>query len=99
MHFNALFGFVVSRFMLKICQVKIGAEQAINPGKKVQIECSRKSQRIVVGCKHLTERLHKIRAQKEHISPLKIFSDGPEKSLCHFGFEVTDGTAEEQYEH
>src|SRR5262245_54601350 len=99
MHFNALRGFAVSGFMLKICQIEIGAKHAIDTRKKVQIECGGKPQRVIVGCKHSIQRLHKIRAQKEHIGPLKIFSDSAEKSLCDFGFEVTDRTAEEQYEH
>src|SRR5262245_58119586 len=99
MHFNALLGFVVSGFMLEICQIEIGAKQAIGTRKKVQIECGSKPQRVIVRCKHSLQRLHKIRAQKQHVGLLKISSDCVKKSLCDFGFEVTDRTAEEQYEH
>src|SRR5215510_4245576 len=99
MHFDALLGFVVSGFMLKMCQIEIGAKHAIDTRKKVQIECGGKPQRVIVGWKHSVQRLHEIRAQKEHIGGLKIFSDTAQKSLCDFGFEVADGTAEKQYKH
>src|SRR5262245_7891500 len=99
MHFNTLLGFVVSGFMLKTRQIEIRSQHAINAGKKVQIERGGKSEPVIVGCQHAIERLHKIRAQKEHVGRLKIFSNSSHKSLSNFGFEVTDGATEEQYEH
>ena len=68
MHFDALFGFVVARFVSKICQVEIGAELAIDSDEEVEIEGRRDAEGVIVRRYHSIDGLDKICAKQEKVA-------------------------------
>ena len=79
MHFDALLGLVVARFVLEFIKIEVRVERPVDADKKIQVKGRGQPESIVVCGQHLIETLHEIRAQQEDVTGLEKFPYGAKK--------------------
>ena len=89
MHFDALMLSVVARFVAERPKVEIGAQLAVDPCEKIQIERGRNPDGIVVGREQLRERFFQIRAEQERIAGKQDAAHLGEETLGSVAIEIT----------
>src|SRR5208282_3404620 len=92
-------GFVIkSGHMLKLREIKIGIEFAIDASQQVQVEGGGYSQFVVVRRQQLNAGFFEVGSEKKRVSGLKNAAHFCQKLNASRAIEVSDRASEEQHE-
>lgn len=96
MHFDAAGGCIENRDVLKLGNVEISANFAIEASEQIKIKSSGYADGVVVGSDERGDGLHKIRAEKQRIPRVESFANAGKKINAGRAVEIADGATEEE---
>src|ERR1700680_4239059 len=98
MHLNAPFRVVPKRLVLKLAQLEVAAQLAIDSPPQVQVERRGYACRIVVCQEHAALRFHQVGAYQERVARLEATPQIAQKFEGAGPLEIADCAAEKKYE-
>src|SRR4051794_34019013 len=85
--------------MLKARDIEIGVELSIHACKQVQVKRRGDAEGVVIGAKHLRNRLHEISSQQKAITSHEGLAHVSEKLHPRLALEIADRASEKQHQH